>query len=68
VAGQGLVWVRARDERNRVVLEGRGCRLQVGELLDLAEQLVEDGTLNELAKVLPWIRPSWMPKSQRSAD
>ncbi len=57
MAGQGLVRVRARDERSRVVLEGRSagrcCRLQVGELLDLAEQLVEDGTLDELAKVLP---------------
>ena len=58
--------------RGRVFLEGRsagrGCCLQVKEILDLAEQLVEDGTLDELAKVPPWIRPSWITNSPRSAD
>jgi hypothetical protein len=53
----GLVRVRAGYERCSVVLKG-GCAvrcrcLRVGEVLDLTEELVEDGTLNELAEVLP---------------
>jgi hypothetical protein len=57
VTGQGLVRVCAGDERCSIVPKGgcavRGRCLQVGEVLDLTEELVEDGTLNELAEVLP---------------
>jgi hypothetical protein len=42
-----------RGSLDRLSRNGPLLNPQVGEVLDLVEQLVEDGALDELAKVLP---------------
>ncbi len=57
VNGQGIVGVGAGDEGRGVVRKGRRARrrggAQVGEFLDFAKELVQDGPLEQPAKVLP---------------